>query len=220
MAAVLACGPGAALSHTSAGWLWGILRNPRRPSADPLEGHPDGGISHVTVPRECKSRRGIKVHRSRTLLPSHTTRRLGIPVTTPSRTLFDLRRTLPQRVFAAALRQAEFLELPVDPDLGPDETRSDMEAIFLALCRRHRLPKPEVNVRIGEFDVDFLWPERRLAVEVDGWDAHRTRSAFEEDRARDLKLKLLGYEGVRFTWRQLTEDSAAVASALRELLRK
>jgi len=123
-------------------------------------------------------------------------------------------------VFAAALRQAEFLELPVDPDLGPDETRSDMEAIFLALCRRHRLPKPEVNVRIGEFDVDFLWPERRLAVEVDGWDAHRTRSAFEEDRARDLKLKLLGYEGVRFTWRQLTEDSAAVASALRELLRK
>jgi very-short-patch-repair endonuclease len=77
-----------------------------------------------------------------------------------------------------------------------------------------------VNVRIGEFDVDFLWRERRLAVEVDGWDAHRTRSAFEADRGRDLRLKLLGYEVVLFTWRQLTNDPAAVAAALRELLRK
>jgi very-short-patch-repair endonuclease len=77
-----------------------------------------------------------------------------------------------------------------------------------------------VNVRIGGYDADFVWPARRLAVEVNGWHSHHTRSAFEEDRARDLKLKLLGFEVVRFTWRQLTEDSAAVASALRELLRK
>ena len=77
-----------------------------------------------------------------------------------------------------------------------------------------------MNVRIGGFVVDFAWADRRLIVEVDGWDAHRTRSAFEEDRARDLKLKLLGYEGVRFTWRQLTDDPSAVAAALRELLRK
>jgi very-short-patch-repair endonuclease len=79
---------------------------------------------------------------------------------------------------------------------------------------------PKVNVRMGEFDVDFLWPERRLAVEVDGWDTHRTRSAFESDRARDLKLKLIGYDVVRFTWRQLTDDPSGVAAALRELLRK
>ena len=77
-----------------------------------------------------------------------------------------------------------------------------------------------MNVRIGGFVVDFAWADRRLIVEVDGWDAHRTRSAFEADRARDLKLKLLGYEGVRFTWRQLTDDPSAVAAALRELLRK
>jgi very-short-patch-repair endonuclease len=118
------------------------------------------------------------------------------------------------------MREAEFLGLPLEPDLVPDGTRSEMEALFLGLCRRHRLPRPAVNVRIGKFDVDFLWPERRLVVEVDGWDTHRTRSAFEADRARDVKLKLLGFEVVRFTWRQLTEDSAAVASALRELLRK
>ena len=218
MAAVLACGPEAVLSHVSAGSLWGMLRNQRRPTADPLAGQPDGGITHVTVPGEGKSRRAIQVHRSRTLRPSHMTRRLGIPVTTPSRTLADLRRTLPPKRFAAALREAEFLGLPLEPDLDPDGTRSEMEALFLGLCRRHRLPKPEVNVRIGGHDVDFLWPDRRLAVEVDGWHSHRTRSAFEEDRARDLKLKLLGFEVVRFTWRQLTEIPADVASALRRLL--
>jgi very-short-patch-repair endonuclease len=176
---------------------------------------------HVTVPTEAGRRRpGIVVHRSRTLLPSHVTRRLGIPVTTPSRTLEDLRRTLPQPQFAATLRQAEFLRLPLAEVLEPDHTRSELERRFLALCRRHGVPRPEVNVRIGGFVVDFTWGDRRLIVEVDGWDTHRTRSAFEEDRARDLKLTLLGYDGVRFTWRQLTDDPAAVAAALRELLRK
>jgi very-short-patch-repair endonuclease len=139
-------------------------------------------------------------------------------VTTPSRTLADLRRSLPPKRFAAALREAEFLGLPLEPDLDPDGARSEMEALFLGLCRRHRLPKPEVNVRIGGHAVDFLWPERRLAVEVDGWDSHLTRAAFEEDRAPDLKLKLLGFEVVRFTWRQLTEIPADVAAALRRLL--
>jgi very-short-patch-repair endonuclease len=218
MAAVLACGPGAALSHVSAAALWGMVR--KQPASGAVEVDTDGGISHVTVPGEGRSRSGIRVHRSRTLFRAQTTRRLGIPVTTPSRTLSDLRRSLPERRFAQAMREAEFLGLPLEPDLVPDGTRSEMEALFLGLCRRHRLPRPAVNVRIGKFDVDFLWPERRLVVEVDGWDTHRTRSAFEADRARDVKLKLLGFEVVRFTWRQLTEDSAAVASALRELLRK
>jgi very-short-patch-repair endonuclease len=196
-----------------------MLRPRRRQGANSVAEEPDGGITHVTVPGEGKSRPGIRVHRSRNLFPSQTTRRHGIPVTTPSRTLFDLRRVLPPKHFAAALREAEFLQLPIDLNLKPDGTRSDMEALFLALCRRHRLPKPEANVRIGEYDIDFLWRERRLAAEVDGWDSHRTRSAFEEDRARDLELKLLGYEVVRFTWRQLTEMPAEVAAALRELLR-
>lgn len=86
------------------------------------------------------------------------------------------------------------------------------------LCRRH-LPQPEVNVRIGGFVVDFTWPEQRLIVEVDGWSAHRTRSAFEEDRARDARLAALGYEVVRFTWRQIERDRAPVAKTIRRLLR-
>ena len=145
---------------------------------------------------------------------------LGIAVTTPSRTLADLRRTLPPKCFAAALREAEFLKLPINPDLEPDGTRSELEARFLAICRRHRIPRPDVNARVGPFTVDFFWPARRLIVEVDGWDSHGTRAAFEADRERDTQLKLLGYEVVRFTWRQLTDDPAGVAGALRELLRK
>jgi very-short-patch-repair endonuclease len=216
MAAVLACGPGAVLSHTSAGELWGMIR-PRRP---PSRAAVDAAV-HITVTSESgRRRRGIVVHRSRTLSAADVTDRHGIPVTTPSRTLADLRRTLPPKAFAAALREAEFLRLPIDPALEPDGTRSEMEAAFLTICRRHRLPLPEVNVRMGEFDVDFLWPERLLVVEVDGWEAHQGRSAFETDRARDLKLKLLGYDVVRFTWRRLTGDQAGVAGALRELLRK
>jgi hypothetical protein len=111
---------------------------------------------HVTVPRDAESRRGIRVHRSLTLKGTDVTRRLGIPVTTPSRTLKDLRRTLPQPQFAAALHQAEYLGLPVDHGPEPDGTRSELESRFLTLCRRHRLPKPDVNVRIGEFVVDFV----------------------------------------------------------------
>jgi Protein of unknown function (DUF559) len=216
MAAVLACRPDAVLSHTSAGELWGMIRLRRPPSPAAVD-----AVVHVTVTSEAGRRRGgIVIHRSRTLTGADVTVRRAIPVTTPSRTLVDLRRTLPPKRFAAALREAEFLKLPIHPDLEPDGTRSEMEAAFLGICHRHRVPLPVVNVRIDEFDVDFLWPERRLVVEVDGWQAHQGRFAFEVDRARDLKLKLLRYDVVRFTWRQLTDDPAGVASALRELLRK
>jgi very-short-patch-repair endonuclease len=220
LAAVLACGPGAALSHLSAGWLWGMLRERRHRSEDSDANGPDKGISHVTVPSERKSRYGIKVHRSRTLGSDQVTRQLEIPVTTASRTLADFRRTLPKPQFSAALRQAEFLGLPLAPDLGADGTRSELEARFLALCRRHRLPKPEVNARAGSFTVDFLWPVPGLIVELDGYQSHRGRAAFEADRARDVELRLLGYDVVRFTWRQLRDDPAGVAGTLRELLRK
>jgi very-short-patch-repair endonuclease len=213
LAAVLAVGPGAALSHASAGALWGMLRSPG----------PDSSRAvtlpiHVTVRGASESRRGIRVHRSRTLTPDKITVRLGIPITTPSRTLTDLRSFLGRPQYAAALRQAEFLGLPLDPDLEPDRTRSELEGKLLALCHRHRLPQPEVNVRVASFTVDFLWAGRRLIVEVDGYRAHGTRSAFEADRARDVELQLLGYDVARFTWRQLTERPGEVAGALRQLL--
>jgi very-short-patch-repair endonuclease len=207
MAAVLACGDGAVLSHRSAGALWRIVASP--PS-----------LTDVTVPGDAgrKRRRGLKLHRSTTLLPSHTTRRFGIPVTTPARTLEDLRRVLPDDQFAAAVREAEYLRLPIGDRFETDRTRSELEARFLALCRRHRVPAPEVNVRVGPFRVDFLWPRQRLIVEVDGWDSHRTRSAFEADRARDADLTARGYAVLRFTWRQLAEDAATVVRTIRTLL--
>ena len=164
--------------------------------------------THVTVPSLSGRvhRNGIRVHRSGTLSPRDVTRRHNIPVTTPSRTLTDLRRILPPPQFAAALRQAEFLGLPIDHRLEPDHTRSEFEARFLRLCRRHRLPKPEVNVRIEGLVVDFAWPDHRLIVELDGYGAHRGRSAFEADRARDVTLRLRGFDVLRFTWRQLSDE--------------
>jgi very-short-patch-repair endonuclease len=120
--------------------------------------------------------------------------------------------------FAAALREAEYLSLPVGNRFTPDGTRSALEARFLSVCRRHRLPSPEVNVRLGTFTVDFLWRREHLVAELDGWESHRTRSAFEADRKRDVRLGLLGYQVVRFTYRQLTEQADAVAAALQALL--
>ena len=207
LAAVLACGAGAVLSHLSAAALWGIRRAA-------------GGSVHVTVPRTSgvRQRDSIVVHRSSSLNAGHCTLREAIPVTTPSRTVADLRPLLSQMQFGAVLREAEFLGLLIEHEFESDGSRSELEQEMLALCRRHRLPQPEVNVRIDRFVVDFLWPPERLVVEVDGWYSHRSRSAFEEDRARDARLKLLGYEVVRFTWRQVTRERAKVARTIRTLL--
>jgi very-short-patch-repair endonuclease len=216
-AAVLACGPGAVLSHTSAAAPWGI--HPTARGALRSAGEPSSVPVHVTVPRNGRSRAGIKVHRSRILFPSDVTRRAAIPVTTSSRTLVDLRRILSQSQFAAALRRAEYLGLPIDHKLAPDGTRSELEFRFLRLCRRHRLPKSEVNATVDSFIADFFWPRQRLIVELDGYRAHAGRAAFEADRARDVRLKALGYDVVRLTWRHLTVEPADTAAALRRLLR-
>jgi len=207
MAAVLACGEGAALSHRSAAALWRI-----GPLSAPVD---------VTVASSGgrASRQGIRLHRSLTLSPADLTRRAGIPVTKPARTLEDLRRVLPRKWFARALREAEFLGLPIGEDFKPDRTRTDLEGLFLSLVRRHRLPQPEVNVRVDRFIVDFLWRTECLIVEVDGWESHRMRSAFETDRARDARLNVLGYAVVRFTWRQVDNDAREVARTVRNLLR-
>jgi very-short-patch-repair endonuclease len=208
MAAVLAYGDGAVLSHRSAAELWRIR-------------HPRNGAVDITVPGTAgkKSRSGIAVHRSSTLIASDCTLRDGIPVTKPGRTLGDLRAVLSPPELASARREAEFRRLPVDEAPAVDRARTDLEKLFIAVCRRHRLPKPAVNVKVDRFEVDFLWRAARLVVEVDGWDSHRTRSAFEEDRARDARLAVLGYEVIRFTWWQVTRDAPGVAKTIRALLR-
>jgi very-short-patch-repair endonuclease len=224
MAAVLACGEGAVLSHQSAGELWRIVR-PRGRRLSMAGGRGEGLPIEVTVPGNGgrKRHRGISVHRSSTLTTVACTLHDGIPVTTPARTLADLRHVLSPARFASALREAEFLRLPVGDGAGrsgstPQRTRTELETMFMALVRRHRLPRPEVNVRVDRYEVDFLWRPQRLIVEVDGWESHGTRSAFEEDRARDARLKVLGFDVLRFTWRQIEADAATVAAAIRALL--
>jgi very-short-patch-repair endonuclease len=126
---------------------------------------------------------------------------------TPARTLADLRRALAPEQFRKAVRQAEFLGLDLRT-IRTDGTRSEAEGLFLRICRRHRIARPEVNARIGRYTVDFLWPEQRLVVETDGYVAHRGKQAFEDDRARELDLHALGYRVRRFTYRQVRDRRA------------
>jgi len=139
-----------------------------------------------------------------------------IPITTVPRTLVDIRATLPPRLVRRAIRQAEFLKLPVG--IETDHTRSDLERDFLRLCRRYRLPLPEVNVVIDGMTVDFLWRRERLVVETDSYATHGGTIAFEDDRERDLRLRRLGYTVHHFSERQLELEPGAVkedvASAL------
>jgi very-short-patch-repair endonuclease len=148
-------------------------------------------VVHVTVPgaNGRRRRKGIVVHRSTTLTPAETTRYRGIPVTTHARTLRDL-------------------------GFGPEPTRSHLERLFLTLCRRHGIPKPEVNVSIGPYTVDFLWRNARLIVETDGYRYHSGRAAFESDRARDRELRRRGYEVLRFAYREVTEEPDTVIASL------
>lgn len=206
MAAVLACGKGAALSHRSAAELWGLLS-------------PTRSDIHVTVsvPGGRTKRVGLRIHRSPSLPDAATTRRNRIAVTTPARTLADLRRTVPGEIFRRALREAAFRNL----DLGSvqhDRTNSDLEGDFLELCRQHRLPEPEVGVRVGRFTVDFLWREQHLTVETDGYAAHRGSQAFEDDHERDLELDAAGWTVRRFTRNQVLRRHRAVAAAVRNVL--
>lgn len=175
-----------------------------------------------------KRRRGIRVHRSLTLLPAEVTLRSGIPVTTPARTVADLRRVvsgpgghglLSPRELRRAIRQAEVIGLPLGDEEDRDHTRSDLESDFLRLCQRHRLPAPEVNVRVGPHLVDFLWRSRLLIVETDGYGYHSGRIAFQDDRARDLDLQSRGFKVIHLSEKQVNEEAPLVAASLRRALR-
>jgi very-short-patch-repair endonuclease len=165
-------------------------------------------------------RAGITAHRSSTLIAGVTTRRNGVPLTRPARTLQDLHRTVPQPVFKRAVRRALDLRLITSAELeqDPDLTRSELERIFIALCRRHRFPQPEVNARVDRYEVDFLWRDPGLIVETDGFRHHASRAAFESDRARDAELQRLGFRVLRFTYVQVTQERSAVVAVLRALL--
>ncbi|HET8862591.1 MAG TPA: DUF559 domain-containing protein [Solirubrobacterales bacterium] len=122
------------------------------------------------------------------------------------------------RELRRAIRQAEVLGLPIGDAAVGDRSRSDLEGDFLRLCRRYRLPVPEVNVRVGSHLVDFLWRDQGLVVETDGYQYHRGRQAFVDDRARDLDLRRRGFQVVRLSEEQLNHDAERVVDALKRLL--
>jgi hypothetical protein len=221
MAAVLAAGRHAVLSHASAATAWDL-----RPLGT--------GAIHVTVPGDPgrKRRRGIRVHRSTTLTPDDTTTHRGIPITAPARTIIDLATTLSDRPLEHALDLADqhglidFNELKARPiprslqavlsryAAGRTFTRSELEERFFALCDKYGLPRPASNTCIEGEEVDFVWRDQRLVVEVDGYRYHRSPSAFEDDRERDVVLSLAGWQVLRFTWNQINARPAWVAGAI------
>jgi very-short-patch-repair endonuclease len=207
---------GAALSHLAAASLWELLSPRDGPVDISIRGY--GGRT---------KRSGIRLHRSRSLLPAVVTLCSGIPVTTPARTISDLRRVvatkgrngaLSPRELRRAIRQAEVLGLPLGDEVESDRTRSELERDFLRLCRRYRLPAPEVNVPIGPHLVDFLWRDSAVIVETDGYRYHGGRRAFTQDRARDLTLRSMGFEVIRISEEQVNGESDRVADTLKRVL--
>jgi hypothetical protein len=237
MAAVLACGPGAVLSHRSAAMLWG-LHEAATAQVD------------VTSPgRAGRGRRGIAAHSAATLDRRDVTAVDRIPCTTVARTLLDLAELLDRPGLERACERAERLGLfdgrAVEEVLAratgrsgsaalaavleawrPEvlRTRSELERRFLGLCSAADVPRPEPNAWIplpggGAIEVDFLWRGAGLVVETDGHCFHGTRRAFEDDRRRDQRLLVAGFTVARFTWRQVLERPREVAATVRRLLR-
>jgi very-short-patch-repair endonuclease len=220
MAAVLACGPGAALSHAAAAALWGVADWPRT-----LE---------VSAPGD-RRRPGLITHRSRTLGPRDLRTHHGVRTTSPARTVLDLQRRLTDARLARTvndlrvaghLGETAFAELRrtsarVEELLGDGRpTRSWLEDLFRRFVTRHRLPMPEVNAVLPESgrEVDALYREARLIVELDSWKYHGDRAAFERDRAKDARALADGYRTLRATRRRLTRGGAEEAAMIRRIL--
>lgn len=232
LAAVLAVGDGAVLSHRSAAALWGLRATAR-------------ARIEVTTERALRSRPGIQLHRAGVAADEVAVER-GVPVTSVHRTLVDLAAVLPRADLRRAVEQAEALRLAdplpldavvrrharrrgvarlramLDDGIEPTVTRSELERRFLSFLEASGLPRPEVNatLTIGArtFEVDCLWRSARVIVELDGARHHSTRAAFERDRERDRVLQAAGWRVMRVTWRQLRRGGPDVAADLRRLL--
>jgi very-short-patch-repair endonuclease len=233
LAATLACGPTAVLSHGTAAAFWELTRSqPNR--------------YHVTVPTTAGQvmPRGVRVHRYRSLDPAlDVTVRDAIPVTRVERTLLDLTTYLPPRIVRRAFAQADVLQLLDFNEIqrlisthphrrgtrtfaaiaysnrpDGDRSRSDFEERMVELCERHGLPRPRINAWLVGLEVDISWPDLKVAVEADSYAFHRTRAAFERDRERDAILMAAGFIVHRFTERQLAEAPETIVAAVRRSL--
>jgi Protein of unknown function (DUF559) len=227
MAAVLACGESAVLSHRSAAALWGFLGSPSRPI-------------DVTAARG-RRRSGITVHEGG-ILDAERTRLAGIPVTSAARTLFDLAEVVNEKQLERAFEEADRMRLlrmrelesvcergygrkalrPVrcllEEARYPEDTQSPLEDRVLDLCHEYDLPQPLTGALVLGREVDAFWPDHKLMVEADSWKHHGYRAAFERDRERDAAMQLEGYRVIRLTHRRLEREPAKVAEQLRRIL--
>lgn len=225
MAAVLASGPEAVLSHLAAAWLW------RLHESCPAE-------MEVSVTASRRRRRGIRVHRA-TALGSDWGHIDRIPVTALHPTLLAVAATQPRNVLDSVVDRAkrrDLLELgSIDRYLArrsqfsgaaqlnaalelyrdPAFDRARSERLFLDLVKKAGLPRPALNTWVGKFEIDAFWETERFAVEVDGWETHGSRQAFEQDRVRTEDMKLAGIDAIRITARRIEHEPQEVARRLR-----
>jgi very-short-patch-repair endonuclease len=234
MAAVLASGPGAVLSHGAAAALWGIRTT-------------TSGRIDVIVPRSSPSNDTIRKHQFH-LSEDEVTVVDAIPVTSGARTVLDLGGDKGEAAAEAALRELEYLRIygavslpvlieryPRHPGAAVAETcldrvrddpggrlRSPLEELFLPFLDAHRIPRPRLNAWLAIDDdslqVDCLWPDADLIGEMDGWKSHGTRRAFRKGRRRDRRLGAAGYRVVRITEGQVRDEPRDLAADLRALL--
>jgi len=228
-AAVLACGPGAALSHHSALALWGLGRWRQ--------------IMHVTVQRDRRVP-GINIHRPKRLIGRDFRKHLDIRVTSPARTLLDCAPTLTDKALKRAYndgRRSEQARLrphhiqdvidrfPNHPGVkrlkplleikgGP--TRSEWEDAFPAFCRQYGLPEPVLSTPVAGHEADALFEDERIVIELDSWGFHNDHDAFETDRDKDVDRLVAGFVTVRITWPRIKYRSAREAARLHELVRQ
>ena len=194
------------------------------------------GLIHITAigSDAGRDRRGIRAHRVSELDPRDIRRYQGIPITSPARALLEIAPDVTDRELERALDEALIkrlvthaaiaavvnayphrrgvgrLRAAADPGRPTTETRSDGEEALLALIRRANLPAPEVNAKVGSYTADFLWPTQKVIVELDGYDYHRGRAAFERDHQRDAEHQRMGYLVIRITGRQLAREPEAI----------
>lgn len=219
MAALLRYGDRSTVSDGTAADRWELRR--ARPSA-PVD---------LTVSSAAQARPGVRLHR-RKLGPDDWVVRDGLRLTSPARTIADLSPSVPAVELQRLIEEAQLKSLVTRTDIArygpgrpalraalhahdePQLTRSEAERRLLELLRAAALPPPRTNARVLGMEVDLLWPAERLIVEVDGFEYHGSRPAFERDRRRDGRLLAAGYRVLRVTWRQIVEEPEQVVALI------
>lgn len=229
VAALLYLRQDSVISHRAAAGNWGLIAEPEL-------------VQLTVIGRHVGPRPGLRLHRVAGLDLRDVRIRDGLPITSPARTLIDLASEADEAELLRALAEARVagivndagltaamarcpqrsgigrLNLVRRQEVGRAPTRSDAERLLLRVVRQAQLPEPMVNVRLVGFEVDFLWRDARLVIEVDGFAWYGHRGAFEKDRRRDQVLIAAGYRVIRVTWRQLCEEPVAVVARIAQAL--